>query len=55
MLSAGFEIAISAGERLPTHILDRSATGIGIAILVKLIDEETRMRDVNHAKTWDEM
>ena len=30
MPSAGFEPAIPAGERLQTHALDRSATGIGI-------------------------
>jgi hypothetical protein len=29
MLPAGFEAAIPAGERLQTHVLDRSATGIG--------------------------
>jgi hypothetical protein len=29
MPPAGFELAISAGERLQTHALDRSATGIG--------------------------
>jgi hypothetical protein len=30
MPSPGFEPAIPAGERLQTHALDRSATGIGI-------------------------
>jgi hypothetical protein len=29
MTPAGFVLAISAGERLQTHALDRSATGIG--------------------------
>jgi hypothetical protein len=29
MPSAGFEPAIPAGERLQTHALERSATGIG--------------------------
>jgi hypothetical protein len=29
MPSAGFEPAIQAGERLQTHALDRSTTGIG--------------------------
>jgi hypothetical protein len=29
MPSAGFEPAIPAGKRLQTHVLDRSATGIG--------------------------
>ena len=29
MPPAGFEPAIPAGERLQTHALDRSATGIG--------------------------
>ena len=29
MLPAGFEPAIHAGERLQTHALGRSATGIG--------------------------
>jgi hypothetical protein len=29
MPSAGFESAIPAGERLQTHALDRSASGIG--------------------------
>jgi hypothetical protein len=29
MPSAGFETTIAAGERLQTHALDRSATGIG--------------------------
>jgi hypothetical protein len=29
MSSEGFEPAIQAGERLQTHALDRSSTGIG--------------------------
>jgi hypothetical protein len=32
MPSAGFELAIPAGEQLQIHSLDRSATGIGMYI-----------------------
>jgi hypothetical protein len=32
----GFEPAIPAGERLQTHALDRSATGIGRVLLEQL-------------------
>jgi hypothetical protein len=35
MPSAGFKPAIPAGERLQTHALDRSATGIGSVRLHK--------------------
>jgi len=31
MLSAGFEPAIQASERLPAHALDHAATGILVA------------------------
>jgi hypothetical protein len=33
----GFELAIPAGERLQTHALDRSATGIGMKNYIKTI------------------
>jgi hypothetical protein len=39
MLSAGFEPVIPAGERLQTHALDHSATGIGY--LYKMIMKNT--------------
>ena len=43
MHSAGFEPAIRAGERLQTHALDRSATGIGAGHSISLYHSQ---RDV---------
>ena len=37
---AGFEPAIPEGERLQTHALDRSATGIGYLQLLQHIKKE---------------
>jgi hypothetical protein len=37
MPPAGYEPAIPAGERLQTHALDRSATGIGMNCFLKHI------------------
>jgi hypothetical protein len=41
MPPAGFEPAIPAGERLQTHALDRSATGIGFLLLLLLENYST--------------
>jgi hypothetical protein len=34
MPPAGFEPAIPAGEQLQTHVLDSSATGIGLTVII---------------------
>ena len=52
MPQAGFEPAISAGERLQTHVLDRSATGIGNEIYIRNENEEGLIQIVELLKIF---
>ena len=45
MPPAGFEPAIPAGERLQTHALDRSATGIGDLFILTILIRENVCTD----------
>ena len=53
MPPAGFEPAIPAGERLQTHALDRSATGIGVTFFSAFITTGVRSGYVGDSyKHW---